>query len=305
MGCFSAKCHSDKSNKAKGSESSKNQMTISNDKISAKLAAAKNTLNYNFDKMKLESLNVLNKLATKNSIKEKNKAEKSDLNNNSDEIMVKVFSANNNFLRNIPKEFFKKVTKITKIDFSFNEFQEIDEIISEKTTLKILLLNNNFLNSISKGFLNLKNLKELNLSHNLLNESEVNEKLIGLENLENLNLSHNKIKTFPIKIIKNEKLFELNLSNNLIESAISNEFWDNSNLQYLELSFNKLTISELADNIFNCSIVANLNLKGNKILLEELKHTKGFEKFVERRRQKKEQGFLHNLAINFDFCGLD
>ena len=71
------------------------------------------------------------------------------------------------------------------------------------------------------------------------------------------------------------------------------------------LSFNKIAIGDLAENIFDCSSVSNLNLKGNKILLEELKHKKGFEKFVERRRQKKEQGFWHNLAINFDFCGLD
>ncbi len=158
---------------------------------------------------------------------------------------------------------------------------------------------------IPSGLFKLKNLKELNLSHNLLHDSEANEKIRSLESLEILNLSHNKLKTFPIKIILNEKLLELNLASNSIEAPISNEFWDKSNLQYLDLSFNKIAISDLAENIFNSSNVSNLNLKGNKILLEELKHIKGFEKFVERRRRKKEQGFWHNLAINFDFCGLD
>lgn len=301
MGCFSAKCHSEKPKKSIIIEGPKHKVIISNDKLSAKIAAAKKTLNYNFDNMRLESLDELNKIVPIANPINENSGNKKDNN----QIIVKVFSANNNQLKGIPKEFFKKIKKITKIDLSFNEFQAIDEIITEKTTLKILLYNNNSINFIHKSISQLKNLKELNLSHNLIKYFEANEKLNCLENLEFLNLSYNNLETFPLKIISNPKLLELNLSHNHIESSIGNEFWDKSILQYLDLSYNKLAISDLAENIFDCSSVSNLNLKGNKILLEELKHKKGFEKFVERRRQKKEQGFWHNLAINFDFCGLD
>jgi len=293
MGCFSSVCHSEKYNKS--NKEGEKIKVIYNDKIISKIAAAKNTYNYNFDNMNLTDLNFLNRIFPKS-----NKT-----GDNNKDLIIKVFSANNNNIDKIPKEFFKNITKIVKIDFSFNQIKEIEYEICNKTTLKFLSLNNNKITDIPNNFNNLKNLKELNLSNNLLNKNIVSETLFNLDSLEILNLSHNKIKDFPINLLLNQKLMEINLSYNSIENNISNDYWSKTNLQNLDLSFNNLTVNNLSQNIFFCSNVSILNLKGNKIKLEELKHIKGFEKFVERRKQRKDQAFLHNLAINFDFCGLD
>jgi len=302
MGCFSTKCHSDKS-KHNNNENSGIKIKP-DDKISAKIAIAKNTLNYNFDNMKLNNLDFIDKIQINNNAL-KNNINTQQFESFSKNIVVKVFSANNNHIKNIPREFFKRVSKITKIDFSYNEFQEIDEVLCALKTLKILIFNNNLISFIPKNFNELTNLKELKLSHNQLNEIEVEDKIREMENLELLDLSQNKIRSFPIKILLNKKLIDLKLSNNLIEIKISNEHWSNSNLKNLDLSYNFITANNLSEEIFNASRVSNFNLKGNKITLEELKHIKGFENFVERRKQRKDQGFMHNLAINFDFCGLD
>jgi Leucine-rich repeat (LRR) protein len=148
-------------------------------------------------------------------------------------------------------------------------------------------------------------LKELNLANNLIISEELSNKLYDLDNIQSINLSQNKLKIFPIDILKNKNLCYLNISNNLIDNDIPNKYWEFSNLENLDLSFNKLKIVNICKEIMKISKISNLNLKGNSIKIEELKTIEGFDLFYERRKQRKNQGFIHNLAINFDFCGLD
>lgn len=269
---------------------------VANSQIVHKVAIAKKTLNYNFDNMDLKNLEFLNELVAKDENSKPPEMEK---------FPVKVFSANNNSIENIPMNFFKKIGKITKIDFSYNQFRQIELPICEKIELKILFFNNNKINFIPGEFQYLRNLKELNLSFNLLEDSEVSEKLVNLQNCESIKLSCNRLKIFPINLITNPKINTLCLDNNQIDNKILDEYWNKTSLQNLDLSFNKLSYQQLPEGLFNYSKVSNLNLKGNRIILEELKNIDGFDKFHDRRKKRKDQGFIHNLAINFDLCGLD
>jgi Leucine-rich repeat (LRR) protein len=319
-------CSKDNENSSKH-KTSKLRSFLGNDIILQKILTASKTLNYNFDNMDLKDLEFLNeyeKIISDNDEKDdvndneninknininrnKLKALKSnkDKEKEKENKSIKVFSANNNKIRYFPKEFFKARKKVIKIDLSFNDLISIDPCICEIETIKFIILNNNKISSIPNNFVSMKQLKELNLANNLIISEEISNKLYDLDNIESINLSGNKIKNFPIDILKNKNLSYLNISNNLIENDIQNKYWEFSNLDNLDLSFNKLNIGNICKEIMKISKISNLNLKGNLIKIEELKTIDGFDLFYERRKQRKNQGFIHNLDINFDFCGLD
>ena len=294
-------CNCSQSNKNKPKHNiSQLKSIIGNDIILQKIISASKTMNYNFDKMNLQNLDFLDDYEKKISKKD-SASGKSNKEINS----IKVFSAYNNKIKNFPKEFFKGLTKVIKIDMSFNILNSVDPCICEIEFIKYIILNNNKLTSLPKNFNSLKHLKELNLANNLLISEEISHKLDELENIESINLSGNILKTFPIEILKNKLLSNLDVNSNIIEDNIQMENWKDSSLVNLDLSFNKLKIGNICSDIMKNSKVSNLNLKGNLVKLEELKSIEGFEEFIERRKQRKNQGFIHNLAINFDFCGLD
>jgi hypothetical protein len=112
MGCV---CSNENENSSK-QKTSRLRSLIGNEIILHKILSASKTLNYNFDNMELKDLEFLNnyekiisddenkdieninrnKLKSLNSNKEKEKENKS----------IKVFSANNNKIKYIPKDFF-------------------------------------------------------------------------------------------------------------------------------------------------------------------------------------------------------
>lgn len=84
-----------------------------------------------------------------------------------------------------------------------------------------------------------------------------------------MNLSYNKIK--KIENLKNcLKLTRINLSHNLIENI---EFSYLSNLQYLNLSYNKIIDCNQCGDLKAVKSLKNLNLRGNP-LLNEIKENK-------------------------------
>ena len=64
-------------------------------------------------------------------------------------------------------------------------------------------------------------------------------------------------------------------------------------------------LSYLPKNLLSKSKVSLLNLKNNKITKVQIMNDYGFDKFENRRKLKKDQGYSRNLDINFNFCGLD
>jgi Leucine-rich repeat (LRR) protein len=237
---------------------------------------------FNFDEMGLESLKILD-----------NHLEKS----------ISVFSAQNNRLtaKGLPRNFFKNLEKVTKIDFSKNKFTYIDEVILNLSQLVILDFSHNLIDQISPDIKNMMCLRDLDLSHN--NILELPKEFKELPNLETLNLSYNVIDIFKNEIILNlPKLETLNISYNSID-CLGNDYWAVTKLKNLEVSFNKL--KHIPNELLQKSNISNLNLKGNKISRLEFLKLDGYPEFEKRRKERKDQAFYNNLEIGFDMCGLE
>ncbi|ODV60487.1 leucine-rich repeat domain-containing protein [Ascoidea rubescens DSM 1968] len=174
------------------------------------------------------------------------------------------------------------LSNLLDLDLSNNQIYKIENL-NDNTNLHFLNLSNNFIKSIEN--LNpLKNLKFLNLSNNKI---ERIENLNNLKNLISLNLEFNNIKRL-YNISKNlnwDSLIELNLnqndlsslrylkssspSNNLEILRLNNNSIDSideylnlnfKNLNYLDLSFNRLF------SVDNLPLSINsLNLLGNSL----------------------------------------
>jgi Leucine-rich repeat (LRR) protein len=235
---------------------------------------------FNFDKMNLHSLKFTDSL--------------SDVND------IKIFSAQNNKLYLIPKKFFSNLNNIKNLDFSFNYFELIDEIIFTKISLVTLNFSNNNISELSENIKNLKNLKELILSHNQL--IKIPNGVSYLQNLELLELSHNKIQNFPNFILDFEKLETVNISNNNI-SELPEDKWSNSKIKNFDISFNKL--SAVPSDLLKNSMISNMNLKSNMITKRDFVKTIGYSEFEKRRKERKDQAYYKNLDVEFNLCGLD
>ena len=99
-----------------------------------------------------------------------------------------------------------------------------------------------------------------------------------------------------------EKLSFLNISNNKI-SFIPEQNWNKSKIIQLDLSYNK--ISTIPDKIFEESKITILKLTGNNLTISDIKDSNNFDKYLERRKMLKDQGFKYDLNMSFSLCGLD
>jgi leucine-rich repeat protein SHOC2 len=212
---------------------------------------------------------------------------------------LNVFSAHNNCLSSLPQEFFEKLTKIKKIDLSNNRYETIDIVIFHKESLERLNMSENLLSNIDMRINKLSFLKELNLSRNNIIHLDENIKFPSLQVLE---LSHNRIKIIPNSLILSAKLEFIDLSHNEIIS-LPEENWENTNITTINLEENN--INNLPRNFLLNSKISVLNLKNNKITKSQILRDEGYEAFENRRKLKKDQGYMRNLDIDFNFCGLD
>lgn len=243
-----------------------------------KLARAEKTLSLNIDNENQTTLDYLNDHPIPN---------------------LNVFSAQRNRLKTLPKFFFDRLNQIKKIELSFNQFEFFDDFLFERITLEKLNISWNRLKILDIGFCNLIYLKEIDLSNNKING--IDENLV-FPNLENINLSFNNIKYLPNSLIINKKLDIIKIGNNFLD-RLPEENWEISNITVLNIENNNL--SYLPKNLLSKSKVSLLNLKNNKITKVQIMNDYGFDKFENRRKLKKDQGYSRNLDINFNFCGLD
>ena len=263
----------------------KNIIISDNDKLKRFLI----TKAFNYDNSSLSSIDFLNKINQGLSI-------------------VNVLSAENNKLNSLPTDFISNLTELKKINMKRNIFKSIPDVIlfsnCSKTIKNIDFSHNNInsLNNLEKS--NLDSLIELNLSSNSIDYFPE----VKMNYLTILDIRSNNIVNFPYSLLKITTLERLFLNNNKISLIKNDKLKQNdslisSNLVHLDISYNNLfTIpSEFLLN----SKLSNLNLKGNKIKLSELRNIDGYESFLERRKVIKNIGFQNNLDINFDICGLD
>ena len=168
---------------------------------------------------------------------------------------------------------FKKIisTNLINLDLSFNNFQDLNNIFTEKIiNLKNLNLSHNNISNLSQFINNnLNNLIELNLSFNKISDIECLGKQTNFNSLEKLDLSNNNIQ--KLKIINIKSLKHLDLLNNEINEGIK-EFMENNKIysDKLNLKFGNDSILFKFGNKLNIEFVYKLNGKNYTEFLEEL-----------------------------------
>lgn len=129
---------------------------------------------------------------------------------------------------------------LRSLNISSNKIESIEMLKSCKT-LRTVDASKNFLHQIDGCFEASKNLRQLNLESNLIQNLSITEGT--LHELEILHLSHNRLERFPKGIEHLESLSLLNLSNNLIDDTLS--ILHDLDLESLDLSSNQISVWDL------------------------------------------------------------
>ena len=133
--------------------------------------------------------------------------------------------------------------------------------------LKFLSLSsNNFSGSLQLNKIQqLRNLSYLDISHNSLSieYNGTNSSLSSFPKITTLRLASSKLKTFPDFLRNQSKLTILDLSNNQIQGVIPDWISELSNLLYLNLSYNNLTMT--VGPLLSLSSLSILDLHSNQL----------------------------------------
>ncbi|GLJ08286.1 hypothetical protein SUGI_0085630 [Cryptomeria japonica] len=133
---------------------------------------------------------------------------------------------------------------LSYLDLSSNKFNgTIPSTISKLVNLKSLLLSSNsFTGTISLSFFeNMTILEQLLLSHNHLTVSVASTWTPKFKKLSGLGLASCKLFKFPLFLVKQYHMFELDLSGNSIAGNIPTWIWEFPELFHLNLSSSELT----------------------------------------------------------------
>ncbi|KAB1160470.1 leucine-rich repeat domain-containing protein [Tenacibaculum aiptasiae] len=163
-----------------------------------------------------------------------------------------------------------KLTALEKLTISNNKIEHIPVEISSLINLKYLNLNGNKLESIPKEIGLLTNLKDLNLGSNKF--SNLPQSFSNLKVLEDIKLNYNKFTSIPDSIFSIQSLKILDFSNNKI-NTLNQSISKLKNLESFDIRFNE--IKKFPESIF--TQISNLNwlkISVNKISLEDLNHIK-------------------------------
>ncbi|EGC39625.1 hypothetical protein DICPUDRAFT_147550 [Dictyostelium purpureum] len=149
----------------------------------------------------------------------------------------KIIDLSFNNISNIPLDSFEKISKLEQLIMFNNNLTYIPTTIETLRNLTILDLSHNRLEDTCREMGNLKSLRELYLSNNLLSRFPTTGNLI---NLKKLVLDNNKISTIPPECVEPlSQLQTLDLSFNKIE-GIGSCIQRLKNLKQLNLSHNEL-----------------------------------------------------------------
>ena len=199
----------------------------------------------------------------------------------------------------------KPLKNTENMDLSYNRIKDLDKITLLKN-LTQLNVSHNLIMNIPKEIKELKNLVQLNLSHNII--FEIPTEIGMLEKLILLNLEYNQLKSIPSILGNLSNLDRLNLSHNFINN-LPEELWKLKNLKFLGLSENRL--EELSNSIEKLINLKVLTLDDNEKLLslppglenlkslEEIYVDKGFSirKFLNKNDQNPKKINLNNKKL--------
>jgi len=210
------------------------------------------------------------------------------------------------------------------LDLSGNRLTELPSQIGSLIQLQSLKLSNNRLVRLPEEIYYLTNLKTLVADHNLLEYSSA----LPRGCLRNVDLSFNCFAgevghpslamppcVYVCKLSDNRitsiapsfgfetlrDLQELDLDNNSLKT-IPSEIGALSKLSCLKLRNNM--IETLPAELFHNTLLSRLHLEGNVLTLSTLREIDGFEKYLERRKDRISKGMDHGLKQDQRICGL-
>ena len=178
--------------------------------------------------------------------------EKLNLSKNSiRELPERIFSSNKNLkkidisenrLKKIPQDIFNNLPELRSLNLHRNNLGEFipsnQNIFSRCDQLQVLNLRNNYIRDIANLLDNLKDLKELDLSHNSLKKFKIKDG----RNIKILRLNSNELTSLDVKtFVLMDSLKEIYLQNNEL-TTIPPEVFQGKRLIYLDLRGNPLNV---------------------------------------------------------------
>ena len=178
-------------------------------------------------------------------------------------LSLKILSVSHCYIRSILPGAFEGSYNLEKIDLSFNSITHVpNKTFNELKSLRNLSLSHNLLTQIPKE-ISLPSLKELYLSYNKIETISVNS-LANFTGLETLSLRGNNIAFLPDKVFSNLKnLKKLDLAENLLQKIYKDWFQPLKNLKNLNMNSNQVSVIEFL--YLKNSSLQNLYLRNNSI----------------------------------------
>ncbi|XP_034446715.1 fibromodulin [Hippoglossus hippoglossus] len=155
---------------------------------------------------------------------------------------------------------FSKLKSLDRLLLDHNELTHVPPNLPKSIT-ELRLGHNKFSKILPKSFEGMANLTSLQLQANVI--EDVRDAFKGLKSLTLLDMRKNKLRTIPDKLP--ERLQQLYLEFNSIESVPEGFLAMYPKLQYVRLAHNKLTDKGLPSNVFNISTLTELDLSFNKL----------------------------------------
>ncbi|XP_028266043.1 fibromodulin [Parambassis ranga] len=160
----------------------------------------------------------------------------------------------------IGKNVFSKLKNLDRLFLDHNELTRVPPNLPNSIT-DLRLGHNRISKILSKSFEGMANLTTLHLQANVI--EEVGGVFKGLKSLTMLDMRKNKLRKIPDNLP--ERLQQLYLEFNNIESVPADFLTMHPKLQFVRLAHNKLTDKGLPSNVFNISTLVELDLSFNKL----------------------------------------
>lgn len=178
---------------------------------------------------------------------------------------LEVLDLSNNLLTELVGDIFSFIPKLKTMYLQNNKLMTLTEdCFNDVKILNSLILHHNQLPSLNMTLVNLKMLKELDVSFNYLTKVSGYE-INRLVALVNINMSYNSIQFIESNSFNQAfNLQSVDLRYNRVQSSIENVMFINNNkLDYLNVYQNNIT--RIQDNAFKHNILNYLNLENNNI----------------------------------------
>lgn len=160
----------------------------------------------------------------------------------------------------IGKNVFRQLKNLDRLFLDHNELTRVPQNLPKSIT-DLRLGHNKILKIHSNSFEGMANLTSLQVNANFI--EDVGGVFKGLKSLTMLDMRKNKLRKIPDDLP--ERLQQLYLEFNNIESVPVGFLTMHPKLQFVRLAHNKLTDKGLPSNVFNISTLVELDLSFNKL----------------------------------------